>query len=98
MDQLWCLYKQIKYQSKLIELRQDHFKFKMVSMLSQDYNSDAKMLQRANDDLCNQIYHLHFIVLSFKFEAKRIGKANRIRIFQWLLLKIILKFDKTNKT
>ena len=50
MDPLWCLYKQMKYTSRLIEFKQDHFKFKMISMLSQDYNHDAQMLNKAKDD------------------------------------------------
>ena len=41
LDQTWYLYKKIKYTSRLIEFKQDHLKFKMVSMLSQDINQDA---------------------------------------------------------
>ena len=53
----WTLYKILKYQIKLMEFRQDHFKFKMVQSNSQD----GLMLQKANDDFCNVISHLRFL-------------------------------------
>ena len=53
IDNLWCLYKKIKYNTRLIEYKQDNLKFKMINMLSRDYNIDAALLQKSNDDLCN---------------------------------------------
>ena len=84
LDHIWCLYKSIKYQIRLVEFRQDHFKFKMVSMISKDYNYDAKMLSKANDDLSNLICHLYFL-------------ADSNPLFNWLLVKIMIQFDRTNK-
>ena len=34
ISRAWCLYKLIKYKFKLTELKQEHYRFKMVNMLS----------------------------------------------------------------
>ena len=56
MDNAWCLYKRLKYSARLIEFKQDLLKYKMVGMLSKDFNIDAALLQKANDEFCNLLY------------------------------------------
>lgn len=65
VDNCWCLYKQIRYTARLTEFRQDLLKYKMVSMLSDDFNKDALSLQKTNDDFCNLIYQIMFIKDAF---------------------------------
>lgn len=67
LDQTWYLYKKIKYTCRLIEFKQDQLKFKMVSIIGQDFNQDANALQKANDELYNQIYHLIHIIKSLRY-------------------------------
>ena len=94
IDHTWCLYKSIKYQCKLIEFKQDHYSFKMLSMISNDQQYDAEMLQKANVELTNQLFHLNFITKALN-ENKR---KNRLAMFEWLLVKILLQLDRQNKT
>ena len=65
----------------------------MVNMLSNDYNLDAQMILRINRDLCNLLYHVKFIASHFEECSKKIGKENKILIFDWFILKTIAKFE-----
>ena len=58
---------------------------------------DANALQKANDDLYNQMYHLLHIMKSLHYYEDKLKIRNRIIHFHWLLLKIILRLDKSGK-
>lgn len=70
----------------------------MLSMMSNDHNYDAQMLRKANNDLTNQMYHLNFLVEAYKkHDKKKLPQKNQA-IFEWLLVKVVLKLDKSNRT
>ena len=50
----------------------------MISMLSKDYNFDAALLKKANDNVCNIIWHLSFIVNSYNYYKGMIIKQSMI--------------------
>ncbi len=74
LNHSWCLYKLMKYNCRLTEFKQDHLKFRMVSMFSKDYNVDAALLQRCNDNICNIIWHLTSIINAFNYYKSLIAK------------------------
>jgi hypothetical protein len=99
LSNTWCLYKSIKYESKLIQFKLDLFSSRLGAAshkLGTDEEAAAQAVSRAAGELCNKLAQ----VLSLT-EAKcpRDENGHRLEsrdleIFEWLLLKTLLHLNQ----
>ena len=97
LNNLWYLYKSVKYETKLTSFNIDHIKLRPHHLLQED--EEQGLLAKATGDLINKLVQIKLINDSLAFYEKKCQKyvTQEFNLLKWLLVKIVVTMEHNGK-